>query len=162
MAPNSTPLAVAAAISIVASGWASGMGTGLSVFGIPMIVNGGASSEVMVRQWRLQFLRGQRIIPTLGVINALNYWHVAYRCWVAGLEWRGFAAAGVSTFFIIPYTLTFIMGVNGKLLTAAERRDKALSDDTARSLIKKWGDLNVLRAVLPIVGTGLALWNLCL
>ncbi|KAI1123282.1 hypothetical protein F5Y10DRAFT_252066 [Nemania abortiva] len=140
----------------------TGMGTGLSVFGIPMIVHGGASSEVMVRQWRFQFIRGQAIIPTLGVINALNYWHVAYRCWAHGLEWRGFAAAGVSTFFIVPYTLTFIMGVNSKLLAASERGDKALSDDTARSLIKKWGDLNVLRAVVPIVGTGLALWNFCL
>ncbi|KAI1147386.1 hypothetical protein F4825DRAFT_465732 [Nemania diffusa] len=142
------------------------MGTSFSVFSIPMIVQGGASSEVMVRQWRFLFLRGQNIVPTLGVLNALNYWHVAYRCWSLGLEWRGFAAAGVSTFFIVPYTLAFIMGVNGKLLAAAAKQDKdkvqALSDDSAKSLIQKWGDLNVLRAVLPIFGTGLALWNFSL
>ncbi|KAI3324821.1 hypothetical protein HD806DRAFT_493724 [Xylariaceae sp. AK1471] len=139
-----------------------GMGTGLSVFGIPMILNGGAPSETMVRQWRFQFLRGTAIMPTLGVLNAVNYWIVAYRCWSRGLEWRGFAAAGVSTFFIVPFTLAFLMGTNKKLLAAFDSRDKTLSDDSARSLIKKWGDLNVVRAVVPIVGTGLALWNFCL
>ncbi|KAI8954936.1 hypothetical protein F4801DRAFT_414337 [Xylaria longipes] len=138
------------------------MGTGLSVFSTPTIVNGGASSEVMVRQWRFMFLRGQAIMPILGVVNAINYWAVAYRYWTRGLEWRGFAAAGVSTFFIIPYTLTFIMGVNGELLAASERQEKTLSDASATSLIKKWGSLNVVRAVAPIIGTGLALWNFCL
>ncbi|KAI1167030.1 hypothetical protein F5B18DRAFT_648046 [Nemania serpens] len=162
MASNSTSLTVAAAISILASGWAAGMGASFSVLGIPSIINAGASSEVMVRQWRIQFIRGQAIVPTLGVLNAINYWHVAYRCWSHGLEWRGFAAAGLSTFFIVPYTLTFIMGVNGKLLAASEKREKTLSDDTARSLIKQWGDLNIVRAVVPVVGTGLALWNFCL
>ncbi|TGJ85721.1 hypothetical protein E0Z10_g3071 [Xylaria hypoxylon] len=176
MALGSTSLTVAAAASILASGWASGkvylftyivallpgMGTGLSVFSIPTMLTGGAPSEVMVRQWQFLFVRGQAIMPTLGVINAINYWHVAYRCWSHGLEWRGFAAAGVSTFFIVPYTLTFIMGVNTKLLQASERREKTLSDDSTRSLIKKWGDLNVVRAVVPIFGTALALWNFCL
>ncbi|KAI1202744.1 hypothetical protein F5X97DRAFT_285553 [Nemania serpens] len=140
----------------------TGMGASFSVLGIPSIINAGASSEVMVRQWRIQFLRGQAIVPTLGVINGINYCHIAYRCWSHGLEWRGFAAAGLSTLFIIPYTLAFIMGVNGKLLAASERQEKTLSDDTARSLIKKWGDLNIVRAVVPVVGTGLALWNFCL
>ncbi|KAI1740343.1 hypothetical protein F4680DRAFT_116452 [Xylaria scruposa] len=155
-------LTAAAFVGILASGWAAGMGTGLSVFSTPTIVTGGASSEVMVRQWRFMFLRGQAIMPTLGVINAINYWTVAYRYWSRGLEWRGFAAAGVSTFFIIPYTLTFIMGVNKKLLVASEKQEKTLSDASATSLIKKWGDLNVVRAVVPIIGTGLALWNFCL
>ncbi|GAP88776.1 hypothetical protein SAMD00023353_1202040 [Rosellinia necatrix] len=164
MPSTPTSLTVAAGISIVASGWAAGMGTGLSVFGIPTILNGGASSEVMVRQWRFQFHRGTAIMPGLGVLNAVNYWTVAYRCWSRGLEWRGFAAAGVSTFFMVPFTLAFIMGINSRLLAAAaEGREKAtLSDDSARSLIKRWGDLNVVRAVVPIVGTGLALWNLSL
>ncbi|KAI0441908.1 hypothetical protein F4803DRAFT_390628 [Xylaria telfairii] len=138
------------------------MGTALSVFSTPTITTGGASGEVMARQWRFMFLRGQAIMPTLGVLNAINYWTVAYRYWSRDLEWRGFAAAGVSTFFIVPYTLTFIMGVNKKLHAASERRDKTLSDASVASLINKWGDLNVVRAVVPIIGTGLALWNFCL
>ncbi|GAW21089.1 hypothetical protein ANO14919_106020 [Xylariales sp. No.14919] len=162
MAPGSTSLTVAAATSILASGWAAGMGTGLSAFGIPTILNGGTPSEVMVRQWRFQFVRGRAFMPALGALNAINYWNVAYRCWLRGLEWRGFAAAGVSTFFMIPFTLAFIAGINNKLFEASKRREKTLSDDSVRSLIKKWGDLNIVRAVVPILGTGLALWNLCL
>jgi hypothetical protein len=116
----------------------------------------------MVRQWRFQFVRGSAIMPAVGVLNAVNYWIVAYRYWSRGLEWRGFAAAGASTFFIIPFTLAFIMGTNNKLLAAIDGRDKTLSNDSVKSLIKKWGDLNVVRAVVPIIGTGLALWNFCL
>ncbi|KAI0474644.1 hypothetical protein F4859DRAFT_514496 [Xylaria cf. heliscus] len=164
MAASTPPSLTAAAFAgIIASGWAAGMGTGLSVFSIPTMLTGGASSEVMIRQWRFMFLRGQAIMPTLGVINAINYWTVAYRYWSRGLEWRGFAAAGVSTFFIVPYTLTFIMGVNGTLLAASEEnREKKLSDASVTYLINKWGNLNVARAVVPIIGTGLALWNFCL
>ncbi|KAI0810380.1 hypothetical protein GGR55DRAFT_136823 [Xylaria sp. FL0064] len=162
MAPNSTALTIAAGASILASGWGAGMSSSLTVLGIPTILHGNAPSELRVSQWRFQFLRGQAIIPGLALANAVNYWNVAYHCWSRGLEWRGFAAAGVSTFFMIPFTLTFIMGTNRKLLAAAEGREKTLSDDSAKSLIKKWGDLNIARAVLPILGTGLALWNFCL
>ncbi|KAI0434954.1 hypothetical protein F5Y09DRAFT_156633 [Xylaria sp. FL1042] len=162
MAPNSTALTIAAGASILASGWSSGMASSLSILGIPTILHGNAPSEHRVSQWRFQFLRGQAIIPGLGFLNAINYWNVAYHCWSRGLEWRGFAAAGVSTFFMIPFTLIFIMGTNKKLNAAADGREKTLSDDSAKSLIKKWGDLNIARAVVPIVGTGLALWNFCL
>ncbi|KAI2641069.1 hypothetical protein GGS21DRAFT_355739 [Xylaria nigripes] len=161
MALGSTYQTVSAAASILASGWAAGIGTGLSLLGIPAILNGGAPSTVMLRQWQFQFLRGQAIMPALAVFNAINYGTVAYRCWGQGVEWRGYAAAGVSTFFIIPYTLVFLMGINRKLLTAVESRG-TLSDESIRMLIQKWGELNLVRAVVPIIGTGLALWNFCL
>ncbi|KAI3338174.1 hypothetical protein F4824DRAFT_87118 [Ustulina deusta] len=162
MAPSSTSLTVAAGVSILASGWAAGMSASLSVLGIPTILHGNTPSESMVRQWRFQFLRGQAIIPSLGLLNAINYWNIAYHCWSSGLEWRGFAAAGVSTFFMIPYTITFIMGTNNKLHEASEGREKTLSSELARALIKKWGDLNIPRAIVPVIGTALALWNFCL
>lgn len=146
------------------------MGTGMSVFGIPTILNGGAPSEVMVRQWRFQFDRGFTIIPVFGIINAVNYWTVAYRCYMRGLEWRGFAAAGLSTFFIIPFTVAFLKSTNDRLIAVAEKKKETspspspspLSEGSVRSLIKKWGDLNAVRAVVPLIGTGLAVWNFCL
>ncbi|KAJ2973252.1 hypothetical protein NUW58_g8983 [Xylaria curta] len=111
MAPHSTSLTVAAAISILASGWAAGMGTGLSVFGIPTILNGGGSSEVMVRQWRFQFLRGRALMPAIGMLNAINYWNIAYRCWERGLEWRGFASQ-------TPSLLTIVIDINPRAWAA--------------------------------------------
>ncbi|KAI0976722.1 hypothetical protein F4678DRAFT_122276 [Xylaria arbuscula] len=163
MAPGSTALTVAAGASILASGWAAGMSASLSILGIPTILSGSAPSEYRVRQWQFQFLRGQAIIPGLGLLNALNYWNVAYHCWSSGVEWRGFAVAGVSTFFMIPYTLTFIMGTNSKLHASTKgEKENELSEDEASSLIKKWGDLNIARAIVPVLGTALALWNFCL
>ncbi|KAI1267550.1 hypothetical protein F5Y18DRAFT_378144 [Xylariaceae sp. FL1019] len=162
MAPLSTTVGVAAAASIVASGWSSGMGFGLSFFGIPTILNGHTSSEVMIRQWRYQFLRGQAIMPGLAALNAVNFWAVAYHCYSHGLEWRGFAEAGASVFFIIPFTLMFIMDTNKQLLAEHDSKVKSMGEGTVKSLIQKWGYLNVVRAVVPLLGTVPALGNLAL
>jgi hypothetical protein len=119
----------------------------------------------MMRQWRTMFLRAASIMPGLGMVNALIHLAIAYRCWSRDLEWRGFASAGVSSILIFPYTLTVMMGTYNKLLAASapDTKDKkTLTDDSARLLIQKWGDLNLIRAVVSIISTGLALWNLCL
>ncbi|KAI1636471.1 hypothetical protein F4809DRAFT_380486 [Biscogniauxia mediterranea] len=167
-----TPLRVAAGAGIMASVWAAGIGTSLSLFSIPTILGGGggggAPRDVMLRQWKFHFLRGRALMPGLAALNAANYWIAAYARWSRGLEWRGLAAAGASTFFIIPYTVVFMFGTNERLMAAAdgkeeeEEKEKPMSEDTVRRLIKKWGELNVVRAVVPLVGSGLALWNLCL
>ncbi|KAI1827125.1 hypothetical protein F4861DRAFT_536310 [Xylaria intraflava] len=159
---NSTSLTACAAASILTSGWAAGMSTGLSLFNIPTILTGGAPSGVMLRQWQFQFSRGKATLPALAVLCAINYGTVAYHRWSRGLEWRGFAAAGASTLFIVPFTFAFIVRVNNALFAALEGSGKTLSDAAIRALIKKWGDLNLGRAVFLVAGTGLALWNFCL
>ncbi|KAI1323776.1 hypothetical protein F5Y16DRAFT_382845 [Xylariaceae sp. FL0255] len=69
----SSMMTVAAAASILASGWAAGLGAGFTIYGMPAIVNGGGSSEVMLREWRFQFLRGHKFVPTLAILNGINY-----------------------------------------------------------------------------------------
>ncbi|KAI5918218.1 hypothetical protein F4810DRAFT_693061 [Camillea tinctor] len=166
-----TPLRVAAGAGIIASVWAAGIGTSLSLFSIPTILSGGTPADVMLRQWKFHFVRGRALMPGLGALNAANYWVTSYALWSRGLEWRGLAVGGASTFFVIPYTVVFIFGINERLLAAADgegekeeekAKAKPMSEGTVRRLIKKWGDLNVVRAVVPLVGSGLALWNLCL
>ncbi|KAI0001236.1 hypothetical protein F4779DRAFT_622446 [Xylariaceae sp. FL0662B] len=159
----STPVTVATGCGILTSAVAAGIGTSLSLVGIPTILNTGAPLDVMLRQWRFQFLRGRAFMPITGVLTAANYLFVAYSYYAKGLEWRGFAAAGLSTFSIIPFTLVFIMKTNSQLLAACEssdKKEKTMSNSTATALIKKWGELNAVRQLVPLIGTGLALWNL--
>ncbi|KAI1079038.1 hypothetical protein F5B20DRAFT_190513 [Whalleya microplaca] len=159
----STPVTVATGCGILTSAVAAGIGTSLSVIGIPTILNTGAPTDVMLRQWRFQFLRGRSFMPIVGTLNAATYLFIAYNYYTIGLEWRGFAAAGFSTFSLVPFTLIFIMGTNNKLLAAcssSDRKEKTMSDATATALIKRWGELNVVRQLVPMIGTGLALWNL--
>ncbi|KAI0151813.1 hypothetical protein GGR57DRAFT_503741 [Xylariaceae sp. FL1272] len=155
-------MTVAAATSILASGWASGLGAGFTIAGMPAIIAGGASSEVMLREWRFQFTRGQYFVPTLGMLNAINYFSVAYHAYKGGAEWRGFAAAGLSTLFIVPYTLTFIMSTNATLMAEHDSAKKVLGEAAIKRLVKKWSDLNIVRVIVPMIGTGLALWNFSL
>ncbi|KAI1338329.1 hypothetical protein F5Y15DRAFT_416972 [Xylariaceae sp. FL0016] len=158
MTLETTPLTIAAGAGIVSTALAAGIGISLTFFGTHTILHGGAPTDVMLRQWRFQFGRGRALMPGLGALNGANLALVAYHRWSRGLEWRGFAACSVSTFFIIPFTVAFILGINDKLCAAVEGRTK-MSEDTARGLIKSWGDYNIYRAVVPAVGAALAMWN---
>ncbi|KAI0396521.1 hypothetical protein F5Y17DRAFT_105498 [Xylariaceae sp. FL0594] len=167
-----TALTVAAASSIFASAWFTGVATSFSVAAIPTILSAsGAPGETILQQWRFFFIRGAWIMPAIGTFSMLSHWAVAYYCWMSGVEWRGFAAAGVSSFFVHPYTLFALMPTNYRLLAASDpavsdelksEKKATLTEDAARTLIRKWGALNVPRAVVPAIGTVLALWNFAL
>lgn len=95
-------------------------------------------------------------------------------------EWRGFAAAAALVVGIVPFTLLFVMrtirelealmivggyGANSKSTDTTrhgeseEDREQALLEE-ARSLLRRWSRLNLVRAMLPLAGTGFAVWNL--
>jgi hypothetical protein len=138
----------------------TGAGFGITLFTVPAILYGGAPTDVMLRQWQLMFNKGKAMFPVFGAATALNYFYLAYRHRAQGLEWRGFAAGGVASVGIVPFTLLFIAGINSRLISAIDSKAaKDMSQDLAKELIKQWGSLNALRACIPLVGTCLAIWN---
>lgn len=93
----------------------------------------------------------------------------------AGVEWRGAAAAAALTVGIVPFTLVAIMPAIRRLegimeaeaaleerrkRGALEEREEAQVDELTQSLLTKWGNLNLVRALLPLAGVGFAVWNL--
>jgi hypothetical protein len=56
-------------------------------------------------------------------------------------------------------------GANGKSTDTTrhedseEDREQVLLEE-ARSLLRRWSRLNLVRAMLPLAGTGFAVWNL--
>ncbi|KAI0403776.1 hypothetical protein F4802DRAFT_598780 [Xylaria palmicola] len=158
----STPLTISATGSIGISAWVSGGIGALSFCAIPAILQvRGAPADGLAQAWSAQFGRAL-YMPAAAVAAALNYLYLAHRHRAARREWRGYAAAGAANLLLVPFTLVFIGGINGVLLSSlpgAEGR-KILSLDMVRHLIERWGDLNFYRIFMPLAGAGLGLWNL--
>jgi hypothetical protein len=131
----------------------------LSICAIPAVLRGGASADVMLRQWYIVYNTG-KAIPMTAVASALSYWAAAYGQWTRGLEWRGFAVGGALAAAAVPFTMTVIMPTNRELSAAANSKAKTMSDARVRSLISTWTKLNVVRVFLPLSGAVLGLYSL--
>lgn len=147
--------------SIVGSAWISGGISALSISTIPALLQSNAPTDGLVRAWYTQFSRAL-YIPSTAVVAALNYFYLAYRHRAIGREWRGYAGGGIANLLLVPFTLIFIAGINNTLIASMSkaRGMEALSLESARQLIRRWGDLNVYRIFLPLTGAALGLWNL--
>ncbi|OTA84498.1 hypothetical protein M434DRAFT_400443 [Hypoxylon sp. CO27-5] len=156
----STPLTLSATGGILGSAWISGSIGALSICAIPAILQSGTTTEGLLKGWHIQFSRGMYYIPTTGAFIALNYLYLAYRHRGYGLEWRGYAVGALSNLLLAPFTLLFIGGINKIMITANSGTGKSLSQDVARQLITRWGNLNAIRVVMPLAGAVLGLWNL--
>ncbi|KAI1822281.1 hypothetical protein F4861DRAFT_541161 [Xylaria intraflava] len=158
MPVQSTQMMLSAAGSIVGSAWVSGNISAISFLTIPCILQSGAAIDGIARAWRVQFIR-TAYIPITTVVAALNYLFLAHQHRAAGLEWRGYAGGALANLMLLPFTQIFIMGINRKLM-ASTGDGKKLSNDEARRLVDKWGNLNKFRIFIPLTGATLGLWNL--
>ncbi|KAI0162975.1 hypothetical protein BJ166DRAFT_525022 [Pestalotiopsis sp. NC0098] len=153
-----SPLPLSATASIIASAWASGAGAAISLFTITPILASSAPRDVLLHQWHLAYTLGKSYMPPAAGAIAASYLGAAY---YSPNEWRGFAAAAALTVGIVPFTLLLIMptvrALEGML---GDGRDGKEADAEAREVMQSWSRWNFARAMLPLVGTGFAVWNL--
>ncbi|ETS79435.1 hypothetical protein PFICI_09288 [Pestalotiopsis fici W106-1] len=181
MTTLTSPLPLAATASIIASAWASGAGAAISFFTITPILQSSAPREVLLQQWHLAYNLGKSYMPPAAGAIAASYLGVAWTVakhpaqYGGGSgEWRGFAAAAALMVGIVPFTLLFIMRtireLEGLMIagdakdtdsnTRESDRDEVQAMEEARRLLTRWSRLNFARAMLPLIGTGFAVWNL--
>ncbi|KAK7984867.1 hypothetical protein PG996_005897 [Apiospora saccharicola] len=162
MQTSPTSETLIASTNIISSAVIAGATASLSAFAIPAVLNAGATTDVMLRQWFSIFHRG-KIIPIAAVATGLSHAVVSYGRWAAGRQWRGFALGGALTAALIPFTIALVMPTN-RALAAAEAhgssKESRMSDDKVRQLIRSWRDRNTIRCFLPLAGAAFALWNL--
>ncbi|KAK8026163.1 N-acetyltransferase- GNAT family [Apiospora arundinis] len=167
-----TPLNLAALGCIVSGSCATGIGASVSFLVMPALIRPDVPQDALIHQWHGIYKRGAALMPVLGASTALGYWLVAYRSMASASEWRGFAAAGVLTLAIVPFTLAVMMPTiraleaemaagAGIVSTNAKDSSKTrMSRGTVEALLGKWTRLNVVRSLIPLVGTACAVWNL--
>src|SRR5437867_9503403 len=92
-----------------------------------------------VAQFRTSYPRATRLQAPLAVVGCLG----GAGAWLAGGP-LGWLVAGLLLGVVVPYTLVVIMPTNHRLL------DRALAPDTpqAHRLLRRWGNLHLVRTVL--------------
>lgn len=135
---------------------------------MPALIRQDVSQDALIRQWHGIYKRGAATMPALGASTTLGYWFVAYQM-MGSSEWRGFAAAGALTLAIVPFTLVVMMPTIRELETeiageggsaAKDNKKISRSRGTVEALLWKWTRLNVVRSLMPLLGTACAVWNL--
>jgi len=132
---------------------------------------------LLARQWRLAYKRGAAIAPPLALLASAAYTYLAYTLSNAPLsinhprgEWYAFAA--VATVGVVPWTVGVMRDVDGKLMERAEgegvRRKvdagevevevEGEGEEGARSLLDRWGTMNLVRGLMPALGAVLGVW----
>jgi hypothetical protein len=128
---------------------------------------------VQLRAWHLAYAKGKATMPLFAGGAAAT---LAYVAWVgasARAEWRGFAAGALLTLGIVPFTRAAIMptiwALEGFMVTAGGAgasdaklgaAEAGVADRQVAELLTRWARLNLVRALLPLAGAGLAVWNL--
>ncbi|KAJ5995803.1 hypothetical protein N7481_002780 [Penicillium waksmanii] len=108
------------------------------------------------RQWQEIYFRGHHVGPALAIIGGTVFSTASYLA-DQGFAKQVFAAATVSSFAIIPYTLFFMVSTNDEL----HRRSFAIAKDPLTSdnmdetetaiLLSKWLSLNKTRAKISLL-----------
>lgn len=143
----------------------SGLILSFSLFPMPVILENPSEANAL-RQWRSVYKRGANTAPPFAVTAALSAFVAAYTHYHPQALYRTwlFAASGVTTLSIIPYTLGIMLPTNRALeakedaASAKSQKDSdtnGVTEETA-DLIQKWRRFNMFRGLLPLVGSLLA------
>ena len=100
------------------------------------------TTEIAVAQWRPSYKRATVMQAPLAVVGAL----LAVAGWFGGAE-LVWLAAGIILGAVVPFTLVIMWPTNKELEDAA----LDMASERARTLLRKWGYLHVVRSGLGAV-----------
>ncbi|KAI9838843.1 MAG: hypothetical protein M1819_004049 [Sarea resinae] len=164
----------AQAIGITTSAFLAGTITSISVLSVPSLLL--APSPVAAEQWAALYDRGKKYAPSLAVFGSLFHALAAYQAYnhpfavAHPSAWKLYAVAAVATVAIAPYTLLVMAPTNDSLhQKEQELKGQGLAEDvkegalglggeSTKALLDRWGTLNLIRGVFPLVGAAAAVW----
>lgn len=118
-----------------------------------------------LKQWQVVYDLGKLVSPTVSAASGVA-WAVA--AWASygrnnSLDWKLYAAAGLATFSILPYTVVVLMPTNKELMKRAKIagdmehvEDKFAAE--SEEVLATWSTLSNVRVVLPMVGAWFGLY----
>ncbi|KAJ6187567.1 hypothetical protein N7519_002475 [Penicillium mononematosum] len=146
----------------------------------------GTSTAHLTHQWFDLYNRGSRIFPGISAASSLANLYALWALRdsptpapdIFGSSWSTCYLLAVGfTLGIAPFTGIFMQKTNAKLMAHAKRDDAAMAEGTedmvlssqekakrAREdsevieLLQHWSQLNLIRAVLPLVGAGIGFY----
>ncbi len=98
--------------------------------------------------------------------------YVAYDSYVANsTDWRVYVFSAITIVGIVPFTKFTMDGINAALiaeggvdggssaLVAKKTEAKGLEETEVRELVKRWRFWNMMRLIMPLLGTAMAFWT---
>lgn len=142
----------------------------ISFFNVPSILL--APSPLLARQWQAMFDRGVIINPSIAVISAISYGVLSYKLY-GGLNHPKAEMYALSALFasaMLPYTRLVMWSTNLALfrkydemknLGLEERATEAgvAKGQSTKELVDKWGTLNLVRGMFPLIGAVIGTWT---
>ena len=187
MQPSQQAL-IASSLGLVAGSIAFAMNTTLNYIAMPCYwiahermqqsQNQSTTTALIVHQWRETFWRGHSVGPGLHIFIGFTYLYAAYQVHFSSSAGRLYLASSVCGGAVVPFTIVFMHKINDELLRIAdtvfqpskkriaESREPEMrgieEEEEAKKLLHKWTGLSKIRALMPLVAVGFALYALTL
>lgn len=106
------------------------------------------------------FSRGKAQNPPIAAVTAASFSYLAWTLRsVRGNKAGLYGVAAVMTVGVVPWTLLLMNSTNQRLIAKADSATVEKGDEKeVEDLLKKWGTLNGLRSLLPLVGSAAAVF----
>lgn len=156
---------IAQTLGITSSAILAGYVASASFAVVPRLLE--SPTPLLLRQWNNAYLAGKKYAPPFAALSSACYFYLASKA--PQSKYYGYIVAGTLTVGIIPYTLAVMVDTNKKLLAKVEETktlgikdevvEVGLGNETAHKLVDSWGMLNLGRAVLLAVSSGVGVWT---
>jgi hypothetical protein len=129
----------------------------LSAIAVPVFLDTDTDSGHLVRQWARTYHYGHIILPAVCIATCGLYAYIGLNKRAAGRkDWRTWAAAGVATIAMVPFTWVIMTPTNNTLFRL-EAASVLASEPPAdlgavRELVVRWSRLHATRSLFPLVG----------
>ncbi|RHZ46137.1 hypothetical protein CDV55_100780 [Aspergillus turcosus] len=160
-----TAFRAAQVLGLTGAAWLSGNMFSLSLITTPGLLQSLHEKQVTpstaAKIWANIYNTGKTQNPPIAAATAAVFFYLAWSVRegtvLSLLAARNssllYSAAGILTGGIVPFTLAFIMGTNRALEAKVGAKDEVEETRAeVESLLERWGVLNAVRAVLPLVG----------
>ncbi|KAK4238115.1 hypothetical protein C8A03DRAFT_15409 [Achaetomium macrosporum] len=159
---NPTSLRLTQGTALFLSSFTSGVSLTLSTFMVPRLLE--SPRNIMLTQWLRTFTLGASTVPFATAVTAAAYvWLGLKTPGITLFRSRLYLAAAGLTVGIVPYTIAFMGGTNGRLKEMQKEANavqlelpspevRAEEEKSAKALVDWWGVLNLGRAVMLISG----------
>lgn len=129
----------------------------LSAIAVPVSLDTNTDSGQLVRQWSRTYHYGHIILPAFCIATCSLYAYASFsRRGTGRKDWRIYAAAGIATIAMVPFTWVVMTPTNNTLFgleEAALVADEAPADlDAVRELVVRWSWLHATRSFFPLIG----------
>lgn len=134
----------------------------LSLMAVPIFLDTTNRVPQLLQQWLRMYNYGFPILPTIAIGTCSLYLYAAIRNGVGKAPWLIYAAAGLVTVTMVPFTWVFLWPTNESLmrLEADSRAGLPTSLDEVRGLIQLWSRTHLLRSFFPLAGAFIGLKGL--